>query len=233
MNCPQNDGNSFLETFFPQSRCESDLKANLNNHYQNYQVQQQDFETFNADRLQTKSKNSQNPSINQETVLNNLTQKSHNGLSKDRHASLFTNNITYDSETKGGDVNNTVPLIISNSNLSDSVEKQYIPSWTTGIQRIPAYEGNYEQMYNEKFMRFGLENSMSKMLSKISQLEQRMNNSDSKMALSKEIANLKYNEKKLESNIGRYENLKYFRARTIFRAEAKMRNFRKYNIKAK
>ena len=177
-----------------------------------YCSSQNDFETFNASNIPTREDEKSHKQILLQEAINihhydkNPMRNSKNTEGK----SLNAQNLDYNSDRKNRDINHSVPLVISGSKLnnSGSERESHIPTWATGMRRMPTFEENglfEDKLYSQQLN----ENLINKIISKLERLEHRMNNADEKIRITKEITTLKYDEKKLESHLGKNINIKH------------------------
>ncbi|CAI2366655.1 unnamed protein product [Moneuplotes crassus] len=196
------DNSSLLNAFNPQSRCESDFQYQTENTGDQNASYQRNFDTFNFKCMAQTREAPKNHMLLQDVIRQNLTHNT-NRESKERNASMLNQNLTSDFESRSGEINKTAPVINPNLNTA-------LPSWKTGVQRMHNFDISQDTYQAENLLHQMQENAFSRILARLDQFELRLSNTEEKMVLSKEILDLKYDEKKIEANLGQedYNDLK-------------------------
>lgn len=170
-----------------------------------YSIPQQEFDTFNANS--SKNKPEGNQQRLGQAITQNLQLNSYRSQNKDKYSSMLLNNHSYE-EMSRPDTNLSFPLHSSKlCHTTDGAESKPssltmfefnsfeidFPSWATGVQPIQLVsQGPADN--NE---------IMHQILSKLNQMERRMNNTDEKIRISGQLSELKYTEKQLSSTLGK------------------------------
>jgi hypothetical protein len=208
---------SFIDPPTFPSRCETGFQIRMGQSNDRYGVQQHEFDTFNAKTSQDKSDSHQQHKLNKE-IIRNLNPNMNREAKTENYSSMLISNMSYETEAKESDANHTVPLIYTNSKANgiDSGEMRTndIPHWTTGVQRMPTFEAHRSSTYSNNYEQRH-DNVLNQIFHKLDQFEHRLNSTDEKIRISKEINELKTDEKVLKTELGIYITHNRYRKREI------------------
>ena len=199
------DSNSFIDPFISVSKLNQLHGQAYDNSNEKYKLRTNEFDTFNAKSSKNNPEKSKKKKKLNEVINQNLNLNSFRSMSKDRYGNMMSQN-SYEVEQRV-DTNHSVPLIPLQNNLCNMTAgfSREVPNWATGVQQMPNYEPQMRSSVNNRSSESVNDGTINHIMLKLSQLEHRIHSTEENMRISREIADLKYGEKKLAQDIGKFK----------------------------
>lgn len=183
----------------------------MGNSNDRYGIQQHEFDTFNAKTSKSIPDKSHQQDKLSKAINMNLNHDSSRKTKAENYTSMLISNMSYETDQKETDANHTVPLIFNNSKLNGNDSRELlvneISNWATGIQQMPTFEAQRSSTYSNNIYESMHDGTLYQILQRLDQFEHRLNSTDEKIRISKEIQTLKTDEKHLKTELGNLSSL--------------------------